>query len=133
MPDWRGYRKFGVMERDLSGNATNRESASRYGTPALNRLQLGWVTCIVGSATPISPQRGDSHAHVSNRCNSTRGSPPLFRKRPLTLVWKLDAAALAASGQILRQAIPSPVGPEFTAPPAGNTDSDSNTSRGPSN
>jgi hypothetical protein len=32
MPDWRGYRTFGVTEPDLSGNATNRESAGRYGT-----------------------------------------------------------------------------------------------------
>ena len=78
MPDWRGYRTFGVMEPDLSGNATNRESASRYGTTALNRLQLGFVACIVGSATRISSQRGDSHAHVSNRSISTRGSPPLL-------------------------------------------------------
>jgi len=73
------------------------------GTTALNRLQLGCVACIVGSATRISSQRGDSHAHVSNRSNGTRGSPPLFRKPPLTLDWKLDAGALAASGQILRQ------------------------------
>jgi hypothetical protein len=24
MPDWRGYRRFGVIEPDLSSNATNR-------------------------------------------------------------------------------------------------------------
>jgi hypothetical protein len=35
-----------------------------------------------------------------------------------TLDWKLDAAALAAIDQILRQTIASPVGPEFMAPPA---------------
>jgi len=48
----------------------------------------------------------------------------LSRKRPLTLDWKLDADALAAIGQILRQASPNPVGAEFTAPPARNIDSD---------
>jgi len=30
MTDWRGYRTYRVMELDLSGNAINRESASRY-------------------------------------------------------------------------------------------------------
>jgi aryl-alcohol dehydrogenase-like predicted oxidoreductase len=34
------------------------------------------------------------------------------------LDWKLDADALAAIDQILRQTIPNPVGPEFMAPPA---------------
>jgi aryl-alcohol dehydrogenase-like predicted oxidoreductase len=34
------------------------------------------------------------------------------------LGWKLDAETLAAIDQILRQTIPSPVGPEFMAPPA---------------
>jgi aryl-alcohol dehydrogenase-like predicted oxidoreductase len=34
------------------------------------------------------------------------------------LDWKLDADALAAVDQILRQTIASPVGPEFMAPPA---------------
>lgn len=124
---------FEVMEPDLWGDATNRESASRYRDDALNRLQLGWVACIVGPATRISSQRGNSHAHVPNRSDSTRGSPPLFRKRPFTLDWKLDPDALAAGGQILRQAIPRPVGLGFTAPPARKTDSDSNTSRCPSN
>lgn len=38
-----------------------------------------------------------------------------------TLDWKLDADTLAAIDQILRQAIPDPVGPEFMAPPARNT------------
>ena len=37
------------------------------------------------------------------------------------LDWQLDADALAAIDQILRQAIASPVGPEFMAPPASNT------------
>jgi hypothetical protein len=88
------------------------------------RLQLGFVECMVGSATRISSQPGDSHAHVSNRAISTRGSPPLSRKRPLTLDWKLDADALAAIGQILRQARPNPVGLDVTAPPARNIDFD---------
>jgi hypothetical protein len=35
----------------------------------------------------------------------------LLRKRPLTFDWKLDADALAAIGQILRQAIPNPSAP----------------------
>jgi aryl-alcohol dehydrogenase-like predicted oxidoreductase len=34
-----------------------------------------------------------------------------------TLDWKLDAEALAAIDQILRQTIPNPIGPEFMAPP----------------
>jgi aryl-alcohol dehydrogenase-like predicted oxidoreductase len=34
------------------------------------------------------------------------------------LDWHLDAEALAAIDQILRQTIPEPVGPEFMAPPA---------------
>ena len=38
-----------------------------------------------------------------------------------TLDWKLDADTLAAIDQILRQAIPDPVGPEFMAPPARNS------------
>lgn len=33
------------------------------------------------------------------------------------LDWKLDADALAAIDQILRQTIPNPIGPEFMAPP----------------
>jgi hypothetical protein len=37
------------------------------------------------------------------------------------LDWKLDADALAAIDQILRQTIANPVGPEFMAPPARNT------------
>jgi len=37
------------------------------------------------------------------------------------LDWKLDAEALAAIDQILRQTITNPVGPEFMAPPARNT------------
>jgi aryl-alcohol dehydrogenase-like predicted oxidoreductase len=37
------------------------------------------------------------------------------------LDWKLDATALAAIDQILRQTIASPVGPEFMAPPARKT------------
>jgi aryl-alcohol dehydrogenase-like predicted oxidoreductase len=36
------------------------------------------------------------------------------------LDWKLDADALAAIDQILRQTIADPVGPEFMAPPARN-------------
>ncbi len=34
------------------------------------------------------------------------------------LGWKLDADALAAIDQIVQQAIPDPIGPEFMAPPA---------------
>jgi aryl-alcohol dehydrogenase-like predicted oxidoreductase len=37
------------------------------------------------------------------------------------LNWKLDADARAAIDQILQQAIPNPVGPEFMAPPARDT------------
>jgi aryl-alcohol dehydrogenase-like predicted oxidoreductase len=37
------------------------------------------------------------------------------------LQWKLDADALAAIDEILRQTIADPVGPEFMAPPARNT------------
>jgi aryl-alcohol dehydrogenase-like predicted oxidoreductase len=36
------------------------------------------------------------------------------------LGWKLDADALAAIDQILQQAIPDPIGPEFMAPPVRN-------------
>jgi aryl-alcohol dehydrogenase-like predicted oxidoreductase len=36
------------------------------------------------------------------------------------LGWKLDADALAAIDQIVQQAIPDPIGPEFMAPPARN-------------
>jgi len=36
------------------------------------------------------------------------------------LDWKLDADALAAIDQILRETISDPVGPEFMAPPAKN-------------
>jgi len=36
------------------------------------------------------------------------------------LDWRLDADACAAIDQILQQAIPGPVGPEFMAPPARN-------------
>jgi len=37
------------------------------------------------------------------------------------LDWKLDADTLATIDQILRQTIPSPIGPEFMAPPTSNT------------
>jgi aryl-alcohol dehydrogenase-like predicted oxidoreductase len=40
---------------------------------------------------------------------------------PCTLDWKLGADSRAAIDQILQQAIPNPVGPEFMAPPARNT------------
>jgi len=113
------------MEPNLSANVINREPAAATGTTAVDSLQLGFVACIVGSATRMSSQRGGSHAHLSNRSISIRGSPPLFRtKRPLALQRTLDADALAAIGQILRQASPNLVGPEFTAPPARNIDSD---------
>ncbi|MGC2527095.1 MAG: aldo/keto reductase [Candidatus Acidiferrum sp.] len=39
---------------------------------------------------------------------------------PGTLDWKLDADALAAIDQILKQTIANPIGPEFMAPPARN-------------
>jgi aryl-alcohol dehydrogenase-like predicted oxidoreductase len=37
------------------------------------------------------------------------------------LDWKLDADALAAIDQILRQTIANPIGPEFMAPAARNS------------
>ena len=36
------------------------------------------------------------------------------------LDWKLDADTLATIDRILQQAIPSPIGPEFMAPPVSN-------------
>jgi aryl-alcohol dehydrogenase-like predicted oxidoreductase len=76
----------------------------RYGKRVMD-LAVRWVLDQPGiSAALWGARRPEQTEAVSN-----------------ALDWKLDADALAAIDQILRQTIADPVGPEFMAPPAKNT------------